>query len=377
MNIVTITSKPTTSWLLDAHDRSEISADHNPKLTQPNDTSLTPKSLLVASAKRDLLKPTPSTYTDNAKLSRLIESGQMGEFQKKLNEIKAKNDITGFMISQKKDLLTALAASLPTHDSVIEANSGDVSPTVLTQNDLGFLDAARITGGFTRSGQNFSTEFSANSSATTALLRTFSDVAAKSKSSISSSKVICENLSKAIESMGKNYLDIFQIAVEKLAKFYADFSQAIGSLKEYFSADGDKIVLNKEGFDGKLIEVYKKYVGKAGVLYSASSNDEAKAWAKEMGLDPDKYVSENVVRIDLSVLQDFRSSMQKGPEKFNTAQWAAYQSSVDILKDSVQTSMQSLTQKYSNANSTFDNLVKVLSSTISQLLDSDKSFLNI
>ncbi|EFW2538214.1 IpaD/SipD/SspD family type III secretion system needle tip protein, partial [Shigella flexneri] len=44
--------------------------------------------------------------------------------------------------------------------------------------------------------------------------------------------------------------------------------------------------------------------------------------------------------------------------------------------ETMKNNLQTLVQKYSNANSIFDNLVKVLSSTISSCTDTDKLFLH-
>ncbi len=44
-------------------------------------------------------------------------------------------------------------------------------------------------------------------------------------------------------------------------------------------------------------------------------------------------------------------------------------------EENMKTTLQTLTQKYSNANSLYDNLVKVLSSTISSCMEAAKSFL--
>ncbi|MGK2888107.1 MAG: IpaD/SipD/SspD family type III secretion system needle tip protein [Candidatus Malihini olakiniferum] len=45
-----------------------------------------------------------------------------------------------------------------------------------------------------------------------------------------------------------------------------------------------------------------------------------------------------------------------------------------MQNDRIQNYMQTLTQKFANAYSTFKNLVKLLSSTISSLLECDKKF---
>ncbi|MFP2240074.1 IpaD/SipD/SspD family type III secretion system needle tip protein [Pseudescherichia vulneris] len=379
MPINTITPNPTASaWLLNKTLESDSSVDNSQDLNAGNDTTQVPtttvKSLLPASVVRDLLKPMPSTRDDAEKLNKLLENGQMTEFQDKLQVIKAKNAMTRLAVEQKKALLAGVAEGLSSSASAAEGSASEETPAALTQPDLEFLNSANKAATFTRD-----TLTAGDGVSEADLLSIFNEVVKESEYSTSSSKEICDAVAATIASMGENYLDVFQEAVEAYASFYADFSDVMANLKKYITVDDEDIKFDGRGFAAELKTVIDKYSGDAGILYRASSPEEAKAWAKEMGLDPDKCVKGNDVRIDLSSVKKLQSSSYSdyNNKKLNSAQWAAYQSSVDITKDSVQTGMQSMTQKYSNANSTFDNLVKILSSTISQLLDSDKSFFNI
>ncbi len=61
--------------------------------------------------------------------------------------------------------------------------------------------------------------------------------------------------------------------------------------------------------------------------------------------------------------------------EMDNAKYQAWQSGFKAQEENLKTTLQTLTQKYSNANSLYDNLVKVLSSTISSSLETAKSFL--
>lgn len=383
MSIDTITPNPSAYALQSNRTVEKESVDVHSNLTSA-DISAAPavnaKSLLPAVVVRELLKPTQSTREDIAKLSKLVENERTTEFRQTLDVIRAKNEMAMHAVVQKQALLAGVAASLSSSFSALEGNEHSEALAVLTRHDLDFLASARAAAAFSRTMLADVTESTDgdNPADDPELLCIFNAVASDAEFSTSSSKEICDAVADAIGSMGENYLDPFQEAVEVYASFYSDFSEAIASLKNYIKADDDKIVFDGEGFAAELSAVTNKYKGDSGVLYRASSPEEARAWAKEMGLDPDKCVVGKTVRIDLSPIDKLIADTKKNKNvTLNSAQWAAYQSSVDIVKDSVQTSMQSLTQKYSNANSTFDNLVKILSSTISQLLESDKSFFNI
>lgn len=386
MPIDHITSNPITpAWLLNKTLEGESSVENNQNLTSTDDTVPLPpttlESQLPDSVVRALLKPTPSTADDVAKLSKLVENGQISDLQQTIEVIKAKNAMTKLAVEQKKALLAGVAAGLSSPVNAAETSTNDETPAVLTSVDQDFLKSARTAAAFTRSTLPVAEESADDTSAAESedLISVFNDVVKESEYSTSSSKEICDAVADAIAAMGEGYLDIFQEAVEAYASFYADFSEVMANLKKYITVDDEDIKFGGRGFAAELQTVIDKYSGDAGILFSGSSPEEAKAWAKEMGLDPDKCVDGNNFRIDLSSVKNLKNSSYNdyNNKKLNSAQWAAYQSSVDIVKDSVQTGMQSLTQKYSNANSTFDNLVKILSSTISQLLESDKSFFNI
>ncbi|WP_380178196.1 IpaD/SipD/SspD family type III secretion system needle tip protein [Kalamiella sp. sgz302252] len=214
--------------------------------------------------------------------------------------------------------------------------------------------------------------------------------------STASSKEISEAVAKAIGVMSEEYLNVFQDAVEKNLAFYKDFTDFIAKLSSYVGADEDKTTFNKSAFLKELRALMLVYplntVVPATTLYPPVADDTVKgtskedcvAWAKMMGLNPD---SDNIIRelddgtyvvtIDVSPLWAIENSANSASTSMNSAMWASFQAGLDIQKDTIQTAMQTLTQRYSNANSTFDNLVKVLSSVINSLLDCDKSFFNI
>lgn len=206
---------------------------------------------------------------------------------------------------------------------------------------------------------------------------------------LNSSWELCDSVANSIGAMRENYLDVFQNAVQKYAAFFDELTKLLAKFGQYISADGDKTVVNGKDFYTLCNNLVEKYslTKDATLLYSGSS-DDCNAWAKQMGLDPDKCVvytnGKYSVRIDTSPLKALTDEVYKlkwtsnSPNvKLNSAQFAALQSAIDMQKDTIQNAMQTITQKYSNANSTFENLIKILSSTITSLLDTDKSFLTV
>ncbi|EBS4098559.1 type III secretion system needle tip protein SipD, partial [Salmonella enterica subsp. enterica serovar Bareilly] len=89
-----------------------------------------------------------------------------------------------------------------------------------------------------------------------------------------------------------------------------------------------------------------------------------------------------VVLVDLAPVQkmvdDLNGLGTPGSDsklEMDNAKYQAWQSGFKAQEENMKTTLQTLTQKYSNANSLYDNLVKVLSSTISSCMEAAKSFL--
>ncbi|EAX0009458.1 SPI-1 type III secretion system needle tip complex protein SipD, partial [Salmonella enterica] len=112
---------------------------------------------------------------------------------------------------------------------------------------------------------------------------------------------------------------------------------------------------------------------------------EARQWLSELNLPNSclkSYGSGYVVTVDLTPLQKMVQDIDGlgAPGKdskleMDNAKYQAWQSGFKAQEENLKTTLQTLTQKYSNANSLYDNLVKVLSSTISSSLETAKSFL--
>ena len=113
------------------------------------------------------------------------------------------------------------------------------------------------------------------------------------------------------------------------------------------------------------------------------TKEDAEKWARDFGL-PESSVQEQpegsgkwVVVIDTSPIDRMLDSIPKdGDEKkMNPFELDIWRSGFTSQENQVKTMMQQLMQRYTTANSTYDNLVKVLSSTIASTLEVAKGFL--
>lgn len=219
-------------------------------------------------------------------------------------------------------------------------------------------------------------------------------VSQPSQSKVSSSRNIAENLAKAISTMSEEYLEVLQSAVETNLSFYGDFTRAMAQMSKYVTTSDDKMSFNHQRFKEEMRGVLSRnpVPDASTTLFpsvkenpvSGSTLDQCKDWVKLMGLDADTNIQQlddgtYIVCIFTGPVSSLISyfSDYTNISNYNSAEWAALQSGFDIHKDTLQNTMQTLTQQYSTANSRFDNLVKVLSNFINSLFDTDKSFLTV
>lgn len=112
------------------------------------------------------------------------------------------------------------------------------------------------------------------------------------------------------------------------------------------------------------------------VLLTGLTPTEARAWAELLG--PLALADGGTVNINLEPLADMITLSAADDRQWMTpVKFSAFQSALGIHTAKHETYMQTLDQKDSAANATFDNPIKVLSSTIAGMLEADKNFLNI
>lgn len=350
-------------------------ATHLPVTSAPAEKADAPTAMQALEKKdptadnrlRFMTKTLPIVTSDDARASQPVLKQELDRYCSTLQSLEARRHLALHDVTTRMNVLSMLsAASPPSADETAPIAAGKQAKTALPEP---------VPAG----------ELASYRALVDALLLKGYDTA--------SSREICAELAKAIGVMSDSYLDVFQQAVEKNAAFYQDFSDFMSKLKNFVEAKDDKTILKANEFRAELDKLINKYPvpGQATTLFPVQSGgtltggkqDECIAWAKEMGLNPDNCVKRlsngtYVVVIDVTPLQKIKDSVPAQDKmECNSAQWAAWQTGLDMQKDTIQTGMQTLTQKYSNANSTFDNLIKILSSTISSLLECDKAFLHI
>ncbi|WP_081575165.1 type III secretion system needle tip protein SctA [Chromobacterium haemolyticum] len=211
-----------------------------------------------------------------------------------------------------------------------------------------------------------------------------------------SDRELWEMISESIGNIKDGYLGVYENVVGKYIEFYQEFSDILSQMAGWISSNdkGDKVTLNVGDLYAALKTLKEKYENTELFVSTADTpekaKEEAEKWAAELGLPKEcakeqpKDSGRYVVVIDTGPVQKMMTALEGlaggVPEKgkkveMDNAKFQSWQSGFKAQEENLKNTLQTLTQKYSNANSLFDNLVKVLSSTISSCTETAKSFL--
>lgn len=204
---------------------------------------------------------------------------------------------------------------------------------------------------------------------------------------------IWDMVSQNISAIGDNYLGVYENVVAVYTDFYQAFSDILSKMGGWLlpGKDGNTVKLDVTSLKNDLNNLINKYnqTNKNTILFPAQSGSgvkgAARQWLSELNL-PDSCLKSTgsgyVVTVDLTPLrkmvQDISGLGKPGDDsklEMDNAKYQAWQAGFKAQEENLKTTLQTLTQKYSNSNSLYDNLVKVLSSTISSSLETAKSFL--
>ncbi len=210
-----------------------------------------------------------------------------------------------------------------------------------------------------------------------------------------------DKLIELIGLIGSGYLSVYEHIVGTYSDFFKEFNNKItAKLKDWMEAgdEGKEITLDvKELRDAlkELIDEFGKKVlfpvpAKEGDPPSTATPEEkekaARNWLKALGLPDEclKYDADGnpYITLDVGPLQEMYDAFGKAPDPipdsvtWDSARFQAWQTGFNAQSEQLKNELQRLTQKYSSANSTHDNFIKVLSSHLSQFSDMLKFMTN-
>lgn len=210
-----------------------------------------------------------------------------------------------------------------------------------------------------------------------------------------SDRELCELIALIMNTIHDDYLEVYQNVVEKQTsywKLFTDFQTELGGLISTDSS-GDVTVTGLKELRIKLKELTTKNKTDAKeipaflILYPTESGTyvsraEAEKWAAELSLPSSCIIGtggECIVVIDTSPVENILEATPFSGEsdgwKGSTTEFQAWQTGYNAQAENIKTNTQTLTTKFSTANSTYDTIIKLLSSSIQTLFDCCKEAL--
>jgi type III secretion system IpaD/SipD/SspD family effector len=191
------------------------------------------------------------------------------------------------------------------------------------------------------------------------------------------------------------WLSKYQDALGKFLEFYQKFSDIMEMLKPEATGDKGDIVIKFAEVHAKLKRLEEDYGLDVNALASFPTKAAAEAFKASLGLPGLTITGPSSdgqfhVKMDLSAIKDIRRSMwntipddssQEGTpwpdgEKMDSAKYNAWVSAKDSNMEQIKHVSKVLGEKLSEMTQKFDNIVKILSSTIDKISEADKSFVN-
>ncbi|SIT44963.1 hypothetical protein BN2475_510039 [Paraburkholderia ribeironis] len=211
---------------------------------------------------------------------------------------------------------------------------------------------------------------------------------------------VFEALLQALEN-GEDALTDFAAVVQFLTKLLGEITDDIfGELGGWTHSGTDKdnntsVHIDIDKIYAAFDSIFSKYAGYSKgppPHFTAGSIDTGVAvkippsvdeWNKQLSplftVDGKGNVSMDTSSLNklIDSVRDFGNNGGGTPPGVNSAAYQAWSTGFTAMKDQMQTSLQMLAEKYSHQNSNFDSMSKILSSSISAMLDTAKSYLNI
>ncbi|WP_102944452.1 IpaD/SipD/SspD family type III secretion system needle tip protein [Stenotrophomonas sp. VV52] len=195
-----------------------------------------------------------------------------------------------------------------------------------------------------------------------------------------------EQISALIAILQSEYLSKFQDALSQFLVFYDSFSNIMEMLKPVASGDKGDITIDFTLVHAELKKLANETLNDSMVLGKFTSQAAAEAFKKSVGLPGLNLYgpgADGVYRLtmDTSAVDDLVSSMEDKngdplpkDHKMDSAQYNAWISAKDSNMEQVKHVSKVLGEKLNEATQKFDNIVKILSSSIDKMTEANMSY---
>lgn len=211
-------------------------------------------------------------------------------------------------------------------------------------------------------------------------------IEAKEGKTPQSSWDIYDYLSDNLNYLQGNYMDRYSEVTEKYQKFMSDFNKLKTEMSEFTKASKDDVKVDLKGLYKKLKDFKEKWEKSGEALLQlpndAKGKETAEYWKKQLGIDYKIVDGKYTFLAKIGPIDTMMKALTKmgDVEKDNEvtltmARFNEWQNSINSANSTIESDTQIVSQKFSQANTIFNNLTKILSSTIDALYQTDKEFL--
>lgn len=197
-------------------------------------------------------------------------------------------------------------------------------------------------------------------------------------------------IGELLEVLKNEWLSKYQDALAKFLDFYKKFSDIMEGLKPSASGDKGNVKIDFGEVHKELTKLAKEYGLDDNALASFSSEKEAKAFRDSLGLPGLKVTGPGEdgqfhVKMDVSSVDDLISSMEypnfpgwplPSTLVMDSAQYNAWVSQKDSNMEQVKHISKVLGEKLNEMTQKYDNIVKILSSSIDKMSEANKAYVH-
>jgi len=197
-------------------------------------------------------------------------------------------------------------------------------------------------------------------------------------------------IGELLEVLKNEWLSKYQDALAKFLDFYKKFSDIMEGLKPSASGDKGNVKIDFTEVHAELTKLAKEYGLDHNALASFSSEKEAQAFRDSLALPGLKVTGpgENGkfhVKMDVSAVDDLISSMENpnipgwplpSTLVMDSAQYNAWVSQKDSNMEQVKHISKVLGEKLNEMTQKYDNIVKILSSSIDKMSEANKAYVH-
>jgi len=187
-------------------------------------------------------------------------------------------------------------------------------------------------------------------------------------------------ISALLEVLKTEWLSKYQDAMKTFLDFYEDFSNAMEKIKFEASGDNGDVSYDFEYVREALQRVIDEFAHRDGALASFPSVEAAQAFINSLGLPGMVPVAGGdgtfKVMLDLSSVYQILASMPENGGTWDSAQYNAWLSAKDSNMEQIKHVSKVLGEKLNEMTQKFDNIVKILSSSIDKMSEANNAYVH-